>query len=100
MLGASLVAVLYVELRKLRDGAGPQWLAEMIDELLAKVHGAQRTYHHEEVGGNFRMAAVQAVQAPSCAPVMPSFCVKAALSLKQPASVGNGPAEFYIDLGK
>ena len=29
-----------------------------------------------------------------------SFCVKEALSLKQPASVGNGPAEFYIDLGK
>jgi hypothetical protein len=29
VLGASLVAVLYVELRKLRDGAGPQWLAEI-----------------------------------------------------------------------
>ena len=29
VIGASLVAVLYVELRKLRDGAGPQWLAEI-----------------------------------------------------------------------
>lgn len=29
-----------------------------------------------------------------------SFCVKQALSLKQPASVKNGPAEFYIHLGK
>lgn len=29
VIGASLVAVLYVELRKLRDGAGPQWLAEV-----------------------------------------------------------------------
>lgn len=27
---------------------------------LLRVHGAQRTYHHEEVGGNFRMAALQA----------------------------------------
>jgi dTDP-4-amino-4,6-dideoxygalactose transaminase len=27
---------------------------------LLRVHGAQRTYHHEKVGGNFRMAAVQA----------------------------------------
>jgi dTDP-4-amino-4,6-dideoxygalactose transaminase len=25
-----------------------------------RVHGAQRTYHHEEVGGNFRLAAIQA----------------------------------------
>jgi hypothetical protein len=29
VIGASLVAVLYVELRKLRDGAGPQWLADI-----------------------------------------------------------------------
>lgn len=29
-----------------------------------------------------------------------SFCVKQALSLKHPSSVKNGPAEFYIDLGK
>jgi hypothetical protein len=29
VISASLVAVLYVELRKLRDGAGPQWLAEI-----------------------------------------------------------------------
>jgi dTDP-4-amino-4,6-dideoxygalactose transaminase len=27
---------------------------------LLRVHGAQRTYHHEKVGGNFRMAAIQA----------------------------------------
>jgi len=27
---------------------------------LLRVHGAQRTYHHEKVGGNFRMAAMQA----------------------------------------
>ncbi|BCS34710.2 hypothetical protein TBR22_A39360 [Luteitalea sp. TBR-22] len=27
---------------------------------LLRVHGAQRTYHHEKVGGNFRMAALQA----------------------------------------
>lgn len=27
---------------------------------LLRVHGAQRTYHHEEIGGNFRMAAIQA----------------------------------------
>lgn len=27
---------------------------------LLRVHGAQRTYHHEAVGGNFRMAAIQA----------------------------------------
>jgi dTDP-4-amino-4,6-dideoxygalactose transaminase len=27
---------------------------------LLRVHGALRTYHHEKVGGNFRMAAVQA----------------------------------------
>lgn len=29
VLGATLTAVLYVELRRLRDGAGPQWLAEI-----------------------------------------------------------------------
>jgi len=29
VISASLVAVLYVELRKVRDGAGPQWLAEI-----------------------------------------------------------------------
>ncbi len=29
ILGATLIAVLYVELRRLRDGAGPQWLAEI-----------------------------------------------------------------------
>jgi dTDP-4-amino-4,6-dideoxygalactose transaminase len=27
---------------------------------LLRVHGALRTYHHEKVGGNFRMAAIQA----------------------------------------
>ncbi len=27
---------------------------------LLRVHGAERTYHHEKVGGNFRMAAIQA----------------------------------------
>jgi dTDP-4-amino-4,6-dideoxygalactose transaminase len=27
---------------------------------LLRVHGAQRTYHHEAIGGNFRMAAIQA----------------------------------------
>lgn len=27
---------------------------------LLRVHGAQRTYHHEKVGGNFRLAAIQA----------------------------------------
>lgn len=29
VIGAALVAVLYVELRRLRDGAAPQWLAEI-----------------------------------------------------------------------
>ena len=29
VIGASLVAVLYVELRRLREGAGPQWLGEI-----------------------------------------------------------------------
>ena len=29
VVGSTLVAVLYVELRRLRDGAGPQWLAEI-----------------------------------------------------------------------
>lgn len=34
---------------------------EMADRVrLLRVHGAQRTYHHERVGGNFRMAAIQA----------------------------------------
>ncbi len=27
---------------------------------MLRVHGAQRTYHHERVGGNFRLAALQA----------------------------------------
>lgn len=27
---------------------------------MLRVHGAQRTYHHERIGGNFRMAAMQA----------------------------------------
>ena len=27
---------------------------------MLRVHGAQRTYYHEKVGGNFRMAAIQA----------------------------------------
>lgn len=27
---------------------------------MLRVHGAHRTYHHEEIGGNFRMAAIQA----------------------------------------
>ena len=27
---------------------------------MLRVHGAQRTYHHEAIGGNFRMAAIQA----------------------------------------
>lgn len=31
VLGAALSAVLYVELRRIRDGAGPQWLAEIFD---------------------------------------------------------------------
>jgi hypothetical protein len=29
-----------------------------------------------------------------------SYCVQQVLSRRQPASVGNGPAEFYIDVGK
>ena len=29
VIGAALVAVLYVELRRIREGAGPQWLSEI-----------------------------------------------------------------------
>jgi hypothetical protein len=29
LIGSTGVAVLYVELRRLREGAGPQWLAEI-----------------------------------------------------------------------
>lgn len=46
--------------------AGDAGLVTVNDEDMAarvrllRVHGAQRTYHHEKVGGNFRMAAIQA----------------------------------------
>ncbi len=46
--------------------AGDAGLVTVEDDAMAarvrllRVHGAQRTYHHEKVGGNFRMAAIQA----------------------------------------
>lgn len=46
--------------------AGDAGLVTVNDEEMAarvrllRVHGAQRTYHHDKVGGNFRMAALQA----------------------------------------
>jgi len=46
--------------------AGDAGLVTVTDDEMAarvrllRVHGAQRTYHHEKVGGNFRMAALQA----------------------------------------
>lgn len=46
--------------------AGDAGLVTVDDDEMAarvrmlRVHGAQRTYHHEKVGGNFRMAAIQA----------------------------------------
>ena len=46
--------------------AGDAGLVTVEDDALAaqvrllRVHGALRTYHHEQIGGNFRMAAIQA----------------------------------------